>query len=95
MIKVRRVGLYEATQISLEAEMTKQGVSKKLIDELMTSVNRVNYGQDCQLNALAGMVGLSGAGSDLRIVQGGFQQVRSSHDLRDDLVLFGRFLRGS
>ena len=80
---MRSVGLYELTQISLEAEMTKQSMSKKLMDEIMTSVNRVNYGQDCQLNALAGMIGLAGAGSDLRIVRGGFQRVQSSFDRRD------------
>ena len=72
------VGLYDLTQTSLREYMESKGISLKLIDELMTAVNRVNYGQDCSVNALAGMVGLAGAGSDLRIVKNGFQQVQLS-----------------
>lgn len=61
--------------MSLAEAMEGRGIKPKLINELMTAVNRVNYGQNCSLNALAGIVGLLGAGDDLRMVSNGFQQV--------------------
>lgn len=55
--------------------MLKNKIRPPIINELMAAVNRVNYGQNCTLSALAGFVGLMGAGSDIRVFQGGFQQV--------------------
>ena len=71
-------GLYDMTQTSLAELMMGKEVGPKLINELMAAVNRVNYGQNCTLNAFAGMVGLVGSGADLRTAKEGFQQVRRS-----------------
>ena len=45
----------QMTQETARAALEKVGVSKKLIDELATSVSRCNYGQDMGLNAFTGI----------------------------------------
>jgi len=48
--------IMNATQLSLRQLMTSQGVSQKLVDELVLAACRVNYGQTPDnLHALVGM----------------------------------------
>lgn len=46
---------YRLTQITLREYLVEQGLSKDLIDELITAVTRINYGQSTEINALAGI----------------------------------------
>eukprot|EP00210_Caulerpa_lentillifera_P009401 g8962.t1 len=69
--------LFSWTQVSLAEAMEGRGIKRKLINELMAAVSRVNYGQNCTLNGLAGVVSLLGAGDDLRVIHNGFQQICS------------------
>jgi prenylcysteine oxidase/farnesylcysteine lyase len=52
------VGLYNLTQTTIESYLTAQGLSRRILGELVAAVNRVNYNQNNQLNALAGVVSL-------------------------------------
>ena len=52
------VGLFNLTQTTIEAYLSDQGLSQRILGELVAAVNRVNYNQDNQLNALAGVVSL-------------------------------------
>lgn len=71
-----QIGMYEMTQISLAEMMVERGIAPKMINELLAAVNRVNYGQNCTLNAFAGLVGMGGTGGDLRVITEGFDQVK-------------------
>ena len=46
---------YEYTQQTTRQTLEKIGLNSRLIDELVTAVMRVNYGQDVTLNGFAGM----------------------------------------
>ena len=46
--------VYGYTQHSIQEALQKIGVKDRLIDELVTAVMRVNYGQDVTMNAFAG-----------------------------------------
>ena len=70
--------LYDTTQSSLRAYL-KESVSSRLLLELVTAAERVNYNQPLTLNALAGSVGLipmiddrlwAVEGGNVRLVQG-------------------------
>ena len=58
---------------SLRDEFSQnQGIDDQLIDELVTAVTRVNYGQDAGINSFAGSVSLAAMSSDqLWAVAGG------------------------
>ena len=47
---------YDLTQISTRKYLKEKGLSQQLIDELVTAVMRINYGQSTELNAFAGKV---------------------------------------
>ena len=46
---------YECTQKTTRQTLEEIGLKSRLIDELVTAVMRVNYGQDVTLNGFAGM----------------------------------------
>jgi len=46
---------YEYTQKTTRQTLEEIGLKCRLIDELVTAVMRVNYGQDVTLNGFAGM----------------------------------------
>ena len=48
--------MYGYTQETLRQALEKLGVKPLLIDELVTAVMRINYGQDVTLNAFAGEI---------------------------------------
>ena len=72
---LKAMNLYQLTQQTLADAMSNQSIEPKLINELAAAINRVNYGQNCTLNALAGAVGLAGSGDDLRAIKNGNRQV--------------------
>ena len=45
---------YSMTQITAREYMLEQGLSKLLIDELVTAITRINYGQSTEVNAFTG-----------------------------------------
>ena len=47
--------MYEYTQQTTRQTLEKIGLNPTLIDELVTVVMRINYGQDVTLNGFAGM----------------------------------------
>lgn len=46
--------MYEYTQMTTRQTLEKIGLNPLLIDELVTAVMRINYGQDVTLNGFAG-----------------------------------------
>ena len=68
----KAVGLYELTQTSVATYLRGEGLSQRIISELVAAVNRVNYNQGNTLNALAGVVSLCPlvTGSTFTIKQG-------------------------
>ncbi|XP_002158745.2 prenylcysteine oxidase 1 isoform X2 [Hydra vulgaris] len=68
--------ILQYTKETLANVMLKEGVSKKLIDELITAAIRVNYGQNTNINAFAGLVALAGIqGDSLFSIKGGNYQI--------------------
>lgn len=49
--------MYKYTQQNIREALQGIGVKDRLIDELVTAVMRVNYGQDAEINAFAGAHG--------------------------------------
>ncbi|KAL2610370.1 hypothetical protein R1flu_028943 [Riccia fluitans] len=68
-------GLFNSTQHTLEEELISKGFSRLLIDELITVIMRINYGQNVSISGLAGAVSLAGSGDELWAVEGGNYQV--------------------
>ncbi|KAJ7533419.1 hypothetical protein O6H91_13G048000 [Diphasiastrum complanatum] len=68
---LRSVELYDATQHTLADELIAEGLSAQIINELVTVITRINYGQNATLSGLAGSVALCGSGADLWAVAGG------------------------
>ncbi|XP_028399919.1 prenylcysteine oxidase-like [Dendronephthya gigantea] len=62
---------YRLTKITARKYLLEQGLSELLIDELVTAIMRINYGQSTEVNAFTGMVSLAGAESNLWSVKGG------------------------
>ncbi|XP_043939064.1 prenylcysteine oxidase 1 [Protopterus annectens] len=58
-------------QKSLAEVLLKAGYSQKFIDEMVTPVMRVNYGQNQDIGAFVGAVSLAGAQPDVWAVKGG------------------------
>uniref|UniRef100_A0A8D0GUP9 Prenylcysteine oxidase 1 n=1 Tax=Sphenodon punctatus TaxID=8508 RepID=A0A8D0GUP9_SPHPU len=56
---------------TIDEAMQKAGFSQKFINEIVTSVMRVNYGQGATINGFVGAVSLAGADSGLWSVKGG------------------------
>eukprot|EP00250_Pteridium_aquilinum_P014701 c22148_g1_i1 orf=247-1689(+) len=67
--------LYESTQSTSERELQSYGLSQQLIDELVTVIMRINYGQSKSISGMAGAVSLCGSGADFWAVEGGNWQM--------------------
>ncbi|KAH7416458.1 hypothetical protein KP509_14G092300 [Ceratopteris richardii] len=63
--------LYESTQTTCERELQNYGLSDQLINELITVIMRVNYGQSKSISGMAGAVSLCGSGGNFWAVEGG------------------------
>lgn len=67
--------LYNLSQVSFR-EVVDLKFSKRLANELISAITRVNYGQDvAQMNGMSGAVALAGSGASLWAVEGGNVQV--------------------
>ncbi|KAK3549956.1 hypothetical protein QTP86_016850 [Hemibagrus guttatus] len=62
---------------TLEEAMLAYGFSQTFINDIVTPISRVNYGQSVRLHAFAGVVSLAGADSGLWAVDGGNKLVCS------------------
>uniref|UniRef100_A0A8C2H586 Prenylcysteine oxidase 1 n=1 Tax=Cyprinus carpio TaxID=7962 RepID=A0A8C2H586_CYPCA len=62
---------------TLEEAMLAEGFSQVFLNDVVTPVTRVNYGQSVQISAFAGAVALAGADSGLWAVDGGNKMVCS------------------
>nr|GLL38767.1 farnesylcysteine lyase isoform X1 [Ipomoea trifida] len=80
-------GLYNLTTRTLEEELTDAGLSTTLIQELVTVITRINYGQSVSMNALAGAVSLAGSGGGLWSVEGGNWQMAAGLINRSNVEL--------
>lgn len=68
-------GLYNLTTRTLEEELLDAGLSARLIQELVTVITRINYGQSISISGLAGAVSLAGSAQGLWSVEGGNRQM--------------------
>ncbi|KAF8778370.1 Prenylcysteine oxidase like protein [Argiope bruennichi] len=70
-------GFRNLTQETLLSSLQKKGLSKRLMDELVQSITRVNYGQSYNISAFAGYIALAGADANLWSVKGGNKLIPS------------------
>ncbi|XP_022159245.1 farnesylcysteine lyase isoform X2 [Momordica charantia] len=68
-------GLYNLTTRTLFEELIDARLSRLLIQELVTVITRINYGQSVSISGLAGAVSLAGSGGGLWSVEGGNWQI--------------------
>ncbi|XP_057770140.1 farnesylcysteine lyase [Salvia miltiorrhiza] len=68
-------GLFNLTTITLGEKLVEVGLSPILIQELVTVITRINYGQSVNMSGLAGGVSLAGSGGGLWSVEGGNWQM--------------------
>ncbi|GAV75620.1 Prenylcys_lyase domain-containing protein/NAD_binding_8 domain-containing protein [Cephalotus follicularis] len=80
-------GLYNFTKRSLLEELTDAGLSYSLIQELVTVITRINYGQSACMSGLAGAVSLAGSGGGLWSIEGGNWQMAAGLINRSDVAL--------
>lgn len=80
-------GLYNLTTQTLEEELVGLKFSPLLIQELITVITRINYGQSVSISGLAGAVSLAGSGGDLWSVEGGNWQMAAGLVNRSDVTL--------
>ncbi|KAJ9558561.1 hypothetical protein OSB04_013175 [Centaurea solstitialis] len=80
-------GLYNLTTHTLEDELVGLKYSPLLIQELITVITRINYGQSVRISGLAGAVSLAGSGGDLWAVEGGNWQMAAGLVNRSDVTL--------
>ncbi|KVI00496.1 farnesylcysteine lyase [Cynara cardunculus var. scolymus] len=80
-------GLYNLTTQTLEDELVGLKYSPLLIQELITVITRINYGQSVRISGLAGAVSLAGSGGDLWAVEGGNWQMAAGLVNRSDVTL--------
>jgi Prenylcysteine lyase len=66
---LKSLNLFELSQQSLQEYLAEEGISPLYCNELITGVNRVNYGQDNSLNALVGLVSIIGNTDELAAVR--------------------------
>ncbi|XP_071689482.1 farnesylcysteine lyase [Rutidosis leptorrhynchoides] len=80
-------GLYNLTTQTLEEELVDLKFSPLLIQELITVITRINYGQSVRISGLAGAVSLAGSGGNLWSVKGGNRQMAAGLVNRSDVTL--------
>ncbi|CAI5493651.1 unnamed protein product [Closterium sp. Naga37s-1] len=72
---LRSLGLLELTSVTLSDALLEKGLPAVLVNELVTMITRVQYGQNATISGLPGAVGLCGTGSELWKVRGGNWQL--------------------
>ncbi|XP_027075243.1 farnesylcysteine lyase [Coffea arabica] len=80
-------GLYDLTTQTLEEELVDAGLSPLLIQELVTVITRINYGQSVRISGLAGAVSLAGSGGGLWSIEGGNWQMAAGLINQSHVVL--------
>ncbi|KAL5554894.1 hypothetical protein UlMin_037130 [Ulmus minor] len=80
-------GLYNLTTSTLEQELVAAGLSPLLIQELVTVITRINYGQSVSISGLAGAVSLAGSGGGLWSIKGGNWQMAAGLINRSNVAL--------
>lgn len=80
-------GLYDLTTQTLGKELVEVGLSPSLVQELVTVITRINYGQSVNISGLAGAVSLAGSGGGLWSVKGGNWQMAAGLINRSDVQL--------
>uniref|UniRef100_A0A803QGV4 Prenylcysteine lyase domain-containing protein n=1 Tax=Cannabis sativa TaxID=3483 RepID=A0A803QGV4_CANSA len=70
-------GLYNLTTTTLGFKLADIGLSPLLINELVTVITRINYGQSVAISGLAGAVSLAGSDEGLWSIEGGNWQMAS------------------
>ncbi|CAM6110910.1 unnamed protein product [Calypogeia fissa] len=91
---LKAVDLYEKTQITFEEDLISRGFSSRLINELITLIVRVNYGQNVSMHSLVGAVSLAGSGDELwqvkegnwKVPQGLIKYTNSTLHLKEEIV---------
>ncbi|XP_051126941.1 farnesylcysteine lyase isoform X3 [Andrographis paniculata] len=79
--------LYNLTTMTLGEKLVEVGLSRLLIEELVTVITRINYGQSMNISGLAGAVSMAGSGGDLWAVEGGNWQMAAGLINRSDVAL--------
>ncbi|GLT25085.1 hypothetical protein SLA2020_002380 [Shorea laevis] len=80
-------GLFNLTTRTLQDELIDAKLSVSLIDELVTVITRINYGQSVSISGLAGAVSLAGSGGGLWAVEGGNWQMAAGLINHSDVLL--------
>lgn len=80
-------GLYNLTTRTLRDELVDAGLSTSLINELVTVITRINYGQSVSMSGLGGVVSLAGSGGGLWSIEGGNWQMAAGLINQSDVAL--------
>ncbi|KAL6219890.1 hypothetical protein ACLB2K_007649 [Fragaria x ananassa] len=80
-------GLYNLTTRTLAEELADAGLAPLLVQELVTVITRINYGQSVSMSGLAGAVSLAGSGGGLWSIKGGNWQMASGLIDRSNVAL--------
>ncbi|TPX45877.1 hypothetical protein SeMB42_g02495 [Synchytrium endobioticum] len=67
----------EYMPVSIRAYLKSKGVSDRFIDEVVEPITRVNYGQNANINSLAGLVVLTALFGDVKRVKAGNARIFS------------------
>ncbi|KAK2445067.1 farnesylcysteine lyase [Trifolium repens] len=80
-------GLFNLTTRTLQEELVDAGLSPLLINELVTVITRINYGQSVYMSGLGGAVSLAGSGGGLWSIEGGNFQMAAGLINRSEVAL--------
>lgn len=80
-------GLYNLTRRTLQEELLGVRMSPRLIEELVTVITRINYGQSVSISGFAGAVSLAGSDSCVWSVEGGNRQMATGLISNSDVKL--------
>ncbi|CAA0411839.1 unnamed protein product [Arabidopsis thaliana] len=80
-------GLYNLTKLTLQEKLSEAQLSPLLVNELVTVITRINYGQSVLISGLAGAVSLAGSGGGLWSVEGGNWQMAAKLINHSDVTL--------
>ncbi|CAA7034881.1 unnamed protein product [Microthlaspi erraticum] len=80
-------GLYNLTKVTLQEKLSEAQLSPLLVNELVTVITRINYGQSVLMSGLAGAVSMAGSGGGLWSVEGGNWQMAAKLINHSDITL--------
>jgi len=78
MLEAMGPSLFNLTRSDMRSFLKSHSFAENFIDELMSAITYVNYGQDLSIHALVGSVAAAGADSDLWAVRGGNRELPKS-----------------